>query len=300
MATLEGRIISLPEAKSRRDAITQNLASLGQTNAYKFFTAIRGSDNHHNRQGLSKGEHGLWKSVLTILGNSAKIKSDYIHILEDDSTLSNDFFQWAKHLPKESSNTHIYFTDMWVGKQNFYDLKKLAEKAKKENTTISITDKSYSGCTSSWLIHKEHIPYVRKLVENEFSTMNTTRIPLDNFIRRLVHSGELNVKVSLPFLTSIELKEQYNSSIQTTLSKSILATRLFECLLRRRLSVLSESKDLDILSSILNDLMNADEIDNWLTDSLIPYLEAQKKYRYFVDTRLAEEPGNEQFTKGLD
>ena len=290
MATFEGVIISLPEAKLRRRNIKQNLKKLGHTNNYKWFPAIQGSHDQKNRKGLSKGEHGLWLSILTILESSIDTKSDYLHLLEDDAVLSSQFFEWVTRLPSEPSNTNIYFTDMWVGKQNFHGLKDLAKIAKKKNKTIAITDKSYSGCTASWLIHKKHIPYVRSLLRHGFETINSTRIPLDNFIRRLIYSSKLSVKVSLPFLTSIDLYEQYESSIQDSAIKAVQATRVLECLLRRRLSVLSEPKDLNITSQILNDLMTSEEIDEWLAESLLPYLEGKNKYQYTMDKRLAIEP----------
>ncbi|MCB4378580.1 glycosyltransferase family 25 protein [Synechococcus sp. MU1650] len=294
MASIEGRIISLIEAKSRQQNIYNNLKSLKQFHNYQFFTAIRGSDRKLERRGLSKGEHGLWQSVLSILDDTKNIKGNYIHLLEDDAVISDQFFRWAENLPVKAGTAHIYFTDMWVGKQNFSQLKSISTEAKKSNKIFLVKDKGYSGCTSSWLIHKDHIPHVRSLLKHGFQEASRARIPIDNFIRSLIYKGQIRVKISLPFLTSICLKDQYKSSIQDSSTESILATRLFECFLRRRLSVLSRPQDLKALQYVLNAFMTTNEIDDWIEEILIPFFERNNKYRYTLDTRLAGEPRNEQ------
>lgn len=292
MEQAEGIIINLPEAKARKERLTQHLQNLGLGSKYIYFPALRGSTSAAERRSLSPGEDGLWKSVLTIL-KEHRSKATYLHILEDDAELSPQFWQWLKNQTEHISNHHILFTDMYAGPTVYPKLLKLVNQARKANQISWLSGQAYTGCASSWLIPSQHQTTVYSALAQAYHN-SAHRIPLDNQLRRLIADGKLKAAISLPFLTSINLAEQATSSIQQDEAAAVKATRLLGALLRRRLSVLQQPEDLEALGPLLSTLLDGASLDQWLATGLIPTLQEQQALRYRFDPRLLSEPDNDQ------
>lgn len=291
MASVRGLIINLPEQQARRERSLAQLQQLGQAASYALLEAERGCDDPLERRGLSRGEDGLWRSVLKALSSDLR-DAEYLHLLEDDAQLSPQFFPWLASVPADPPPVMLVFTDMYVGPMNYGDLLNLMRQALASQRFGWLSGDAYSGCTSSWLIHRSHLPGVRQALESYYHGAQQ-RIPIDNYLRRLIQEGTLTARVSLPFLTSIDLASQRGSTIQAEEAPRVLATRLFEALLRRRLSLLQSAEDLEPLGGLIGELMTGDQINQWLAGTAKFGTNIQM-YRYRLDPRLLDEPDNPQ------
>jgi hypothetical protein len=295
MASVSGYIINLPEAVERRERLERHLHQLGIASHYTWFEAQRGADESNARRGLSPGEDGLWRSVLHLLERAELGSADYLHIVEDDVELSRQFWQWLCALAPQAPQEHILFTDMYAGCSVFTALLGVAQQIRQRQEQGWLGGQVYTGCTTSWLIHRQHLDQVHQRLLEAYN-QPTTRIPIDNLLRRLLQTGHLSARISLPFLTSIHLGAQMCSSIQLEESPAVQSTRLLGTVLRRRLSVLSTAQDLLELGPLLEALLGSDNTDQWLAEVLIPHLHRQGALRYRRDPRLLVEPGNPQAT----
>jgi len=293
MATVRGYIINLPEARERRQRLQSQLHQLGISQHYQWFEAQRGASSPAKRRGLSPGEDGLWRSVLQLLHQAELGQADYLHILEDDAEVSGAFWQWLTGLSTKPSQEQLLFTDMYAGASVFPGLLSALQPIRANRQQAWLGGKAYTGCTTSWLIHRAHLPLVRQRLSEAYGAM-AARIPIDNLLRRLIQSGQLSARVSLPFLTSIHLGDQRHSAIQQQEDHAIHHTRLLGALLRRRLSVLHTSTDLEMLGPLLASLLGPEGLDAWLAERLVPDLQQRKALRYRLDRRLLQEPGNPQ------
>lgn len=291
MASVRGLIINLPEQQARRERLLSQLELLGQSASYQLLEAERGSEDPQQRRGLHRGEDGLWRSVLKALSSEMQA-AEYLHLLEDDALLSAPFFRWLESLPADPPPAMLLFTDMYVGPANYRNLLALMRQALASKTLGWLPGTAYSGCTSSWLIHRAHLPQVRQELESHYHGAEQ-RIPIDNYLRRLIQNGSLSAMVALPFLTSIDLSSQRSSSIQDGENAKVLATRLFGTLLRRRLSVLRSATDLETLGPLMGELMHADQLNQWLA-ATVALADDMGVFRYRLDRRLLDEPGNPQ------
>jgi hypothetical protein len=293
MASVRGYIINLPEAEERRQRLQRHLHQLGIASHYQWFTAQRGARSSDERRGLSPGEDGLWRSVLLLLEQAELGSASYLHIVEDDAELSGAFWQWLCALDAQAPLEQILFTDMYAGASVYPGLLKALQRLRQQKGQGWLGSKAYTGCTTSWLIHRDHLAQVRQVLLKAYS-QDEARIPIDNFLRRLLQSGQLRARVSLPFLTSIHLGEQRGSSIQLEETRAIQCTRMLGALLRRRLSVLHTADDLKDLGPLLEALLGADATDEWMAHQLLPALQQRKALRYRLDPRLQHEVGNPQ------
>jgi GR25 family glycosyltransferase involved in LPS biosynthesis len=297
MARIRGYVINLLEAAERRGRMAQQLTDLELLPHYRLFEAKRGSSSEESRRGLSQGEDGLWRSVLALLRSAPLDEADYLHILEDDAVLTQAFCNWITKLSRDSPKHQIWFTDMYAGASVYPSLYALVKKTRANEAQAWMGGKGYTGCTSSWLIHRDHIQKVHNELAYAYNNLEK-RIPIDNLLRRLLQEGKLTAQISIPFLTSIHLDEQQQSSIQTQETIAVQATRVFGAILRRRLSHAQSPEDARLLGPTLAQLLPEEEINEWLAQDLIDNLKQRKALRYRYDPRLLEEKGNPQALRG--
>jgi hypothetical protein len=87
-ADLEGWWLNLPNALDRAASMLTNLKALALDNRYQRFEAGLGSPAAAAARGLSVGEAGAWSSWLQLLHQASRSKAAIVHLLEDDSELT--------------------------------------------------------------------------------------------------------------------------------------------------------------------------------------------------------------------
>ena len=96
MAKIKGFYINLEAEKEREKILIKELSEKGRLEVYSRFSAIEGDKAGAEEKGLSKGEDGLWKSWIKLLENvkTDEKNFDYIHIIEDDVIISDEFYKF--------------------------------------------------------------------------------------------------------------------------------------------------------------------------------------------------------------
>lgn len=257
MQKIRGRYINLSESGARRAKIEKQLHDLQLENNYERFDAIRGEAQEAKERGLKAGELGLWKSWLGILKeekNRKEEQSRFLHIIEDDCKLTNYLYKLIKADDNLEERFDILATDMYVNPSIYETLINTCKDCI-DNKTINYVNNIYTGCTSSMLIHQTKIEKVYSILENEYIKKERL-IPLDNYLRRCNKNNELKIVATLPFLTSIQLEELEDSTIQSynDQHKAIILTQKLCGLLRQELCITENKKSLKVFIEIYKKL----------------------------------------------
>ena len=304
MAKIRGRYINLASSVDRRKILTENLVNMGCQHAYTRFNAFEGDENEGDRKGLSKGEHGIWKSWIELLKQEEKVKQkhdyDYLHIVEDDVVISREFLKFADELPKERLKAEIIVTDMYTNISVYKELKKTVyENIRKKDERYRLLD-AYTGCLSSCLLHRNTISNLLHKLEKEFKT-SSELIPLDNYLRRESLKKEIRIYCTLPYLTSVHISSISESTIQNRQKepRAILISQNYCTYLRIKLSVyrdsIKTSDFIEAISSLMREIKNdqrqSTEIE---VDIFNDFMQKEKVLRFKPDERLKNEEDNEQ------
>ena len=167
---------------------------------------------------------------------------------------------------------------------------------------VSIEKDLYTGCTSSVILKRESIQKIYNLLEVHING-HDEKIPLDNYIRRLMDEKKLDVKGMIPFTTSIQLDQIHNSTIQETeLNHQAISTSQALCaLMRRDLSYIKNPKDMYTqVSRYIQTLENysskiqKSERSKDMIDIISKYCLANRLLRYKYEPRLLNETMNDQ------
>lgn len=293
---IRGFVLNLAHASERRKRIGRHLASLTLPGRYQFVEAIKGSSDHSQRGQLSRGEDGLWRSCLALLKKacSAPEPFDCIHLLEDDAVLSQEFCAWAtKTQIGDVADNAVIFTDMFIEATLFAQLQPEAAKAFAKPEIKMLAGHHYSGCTASWLVPRPQLQHLLNTLEQAYQKPAHEKLPLDISILKCLQAGDLEGAITFPFLSSIHLKDQHQSSIQDQRQPVIAASSCYNALLRRRLSFCREDADYSELGNLLYNLLKGERMDNFLAHLSLE-LQSRKAFRYIHDPRLLHLPHNPQ------
>ena len=246
---IKGYYINLESSQERKAALTENLKSIGVENIYKRFNAIKGDPSEATKSNLKAGELGLWNSWISLLRQETQnTKEDYqyLHIMEDDVVLDKITTKALTVLHKHDEDFDMLFTDMYVNPSVHSQLGKYCKSLIRKEK-VRIEKDIYTGCTSSVILKRENIQKIYNLLESHINEQGK-KIPLDNYIRRLMNENKLTIRVMIPFTTSIRLDQIHNSTIQETeLNHQAISTSQALCaLLRRDLSYIKNPKDMYI------------------------------------------------------
>jgi GR25 family glycosyltransferase involved in LPS biosynthesis len=292
-----GKIISLPSSQARRTQIRKEIDRYHLAADYSFFNAVDGKLNHQANSQLHPGEEGLWQSVLTLIEEIRELGAqfDYLHIMEDDAELSEQFLKWSnQERPPEGLANRIIFTDMFIEAALYAQLLPKAETLRIYSTQAWFDGRNYSGCTSSWLIPWKQLNHLYCVLSEHYQADPRSRLPLDQVLRQAIREQRLDSAVLFPFPTSVRLTSSSLSSIQRSAGQAVHATDLFNTILRRRLSYCSHPSDLNQIGSVLEVLLvDQQSIDAWLLLQT-QHLSSSKRFRYRFDPRLLGLPDNPQ------
>ena len=299
MASIQGFYINLETHKERETILREELSKTGKLHLYKRFQAKEGDETRAKAKKLSKGEHGLWISWIKLLEEIQENCSedyDYVHIVEDDAIISEQFHDFTKTLSSKRPVADIIMTDMYVNIDIYRFADKLMRKFLTKGTSSEIIlTKEYTGCAASCLIHKTKIEKVLNVLKRGFEELSV--IPIDNYFRRMNRQGALCVATTLPFLTSVQLWSINDSTIQNReKDKSnghdvITTTQQYNTHLRRMLSVYKHDTDMIMLTTLAlkitgSNAIKAEKLKSEVIEQLNEYLTKEGLLRYRREKRL--------------
>ncbi|MDC3044241.1 glycosyltransferase family 25 protein [bacterium] len=301
---IKGYYINLESSQERRAALTENLKSLGIENIYKRFNAIKGDPSEAKKSNLKAGELGLWSSWISLLKQetqNTKTNYRYLHIMEDDVVLDEITKKAFKVLHRCDEEFDMLFTDMYVNPSVHSQFGKYCKRLIRKEK-VSIERDIYTGCTSSVILKRESIQKIYNLLDSHINGQGK-KIPLDNYIRRLMNDKKLTIRVMIPFTTSIQLDQIHNSTIQETdLNHQAISTSQALCgLMRRDLSYIRNPENMQIQASryvqILEDYASKrleKEKQQDMMDIFSKYCLENRLLRYKYEPRLLNEKLNAQ------
>lgn len=191
--------INLEKDTLRQEAMQKQLRKLKLP--AKRFVAINGKELKKLPKRLTKGEYGCWLSHYNVIKNSINLPT-HLHIMEDDVVISDKLIPILQQLDKFTLDWDIIYTDAVMFPlhvKTFQILEHERRKAKaNEIKLINAKKLSFTGA-SSYIINKKSIPKIVKLMEHP----NASTIAIDNYMRALSQSGEINAYITFPFLTTI-------------------------------------------------------------------------------------------------
>jgi len=220
-----GRYINLDRSTGRRDKIEQQLRHLGIDHAYRRFPAIDGLQSAENAGTISPREYGCFASHAQLLkeGSSA---GTHLHVLEDDALLSAEFVPVISKLIGHGvlNQFDILFTDVFVPLDPYQI--NMYERIRRENTRmdaatgqeilkdIAVFDlrNRVWACTSSYVVAHRSVERIADLLGNML--VAGPKSPIDLVLRQFVNSGVLKAAVTLPFVTSIDLSLDLQSTVR--------------------------------------------------------------------------------------
>ena len=307
---IKGYYINLESSKKRNEAVLNNLKALGLEQNYQRFNAIKGEPSEAAKLNLRPGELGLWKSWIELLGQetrNTKKNYRYLHIIEDDVIMNQTTITALGILAKQEKEFDMLFTDMYVNPSIHVKLGKACKKLMQKGT-VNVETNIYTGCTSSVLIKDKAISKIYGILSGDINEKGK-KIPLDNYIRRLMVEKKLTILTTLPFTTSIRLDEIQNSTIQETkLNLQVISDSQALCgLMRRDLSYIKNPDDLHIkvgqYIKTLEDYASEEgskEKSEDIMDIVSEYCLNNKLLRYKYDQRLLKEAMNGQAEENLE
>ena len=201
-----GFFLNLNTNETRRAALTRHLAEIGVSSRYERVEAVNGRDIAHAYDTkLDPGNLGLWLTheSITQTFNSPDL---HLHILEDDAILARNIVPVLEGILKgadvQLGNWDLLFTNIFVPAQlHVFQLfsQKMTEHARtKTYSLVDLTHVAFAG-TSSLVINKSSVEKYARLLSGNWAL----GLPIDMYLRQLVHQKQLKAYVVLPFLTSI-------------------------------------------------------------------------------------------------
>ena len=304
MKRVKGIYINLAECTERRRQFKDQLKTLGISENYARFEAIKGDKYEARCRGISAGEIGLWKSWMKILEDQREKKtdSDFIHIAEDDALISKTFVELIGKLRVEP-DWDMLATDMYVNPSIYNSWAESHRKLFREKK-IGIIKGIYTGCTSSIVMPINSCDKILRALKREWMS-GKNLIPIDNMFVRLNQNKELKIARSAPFVTSVREESIKESTIQTQINanQAIISTQQICFHLRRQLSVFNTGND---VIQIASELMKLAEIsgedikhntEDRLIADLLEILDMNKLARYKQRKNLIGEPLNKQISQ---
>tara|TARA_Y100000589_G_scaffold281523_1_gene278509 strand:+ start:1758 stop:2636 length:879 start_codon:yes stop_codon:yes gene_type:complete len=251
--TFEGFFINLERSKDRRKIINQNLKYLGLENKIFRFKAYETKNADNWQVCKSKGEYGLWMSILNCLNviKSKKSTEKHFLIMEDDFCFNKDSLKRLNSLKKilesKEKNLDILFLDYLIDIPLFecicLEKKKSIENFSSEEIFYD-SKYFYYASTSSFLVKKSSAIKIYKLLVDLFNKgiKSGELIPIDMALRLIIRSNLINSKIVIPPLGTSDWFQDQSSLIQNdssdlNLRKAHRAYLLIRCLVSNNYSI---------------------------------------------------------------
>lgn len=305
---IKGYYINLESSTERREILVENLKACGVERNYQRFDAIKGDPIEASQLKLKAGELGLWKSWISLLNYEIKNPDKdyhYLHFIEDDVIMDEKTANALKICCMHNGDFDILFTDMYVNPSVHIQMGKYC-KTLMQKEKVTIEKNIYTGCTSSAIIRKDRIQKIYNKLVRHISS-NEKKIPIDNYIRRLMNNKELSIGTTVPFITSVRLDQIQNSTIQQTKlnHKAISISQALCTLMRRDLSYIRNPEDMYMQAGKYikaledNAAKKQSDKENDMIDMISKHCLDNKLMRYKYEPRLVNEAMNAQINEHL-
>jgi hypothetical protein len=217
-----GYYINLERSASRRASVEGQLRALGLARSYSRFAAVEGRDAAAVAGSITSGEYGCFASHAQLL-SAAAAGTRHVHVLEDDVLLSPELVLVMGSLVNRGvlDSFDLIFTDTFVpldpahirSYEQAYRRGKPPGPQEAFLPEVSLIDLKgvYWACTSSYVAAQRSLKRIAALLNDALRAGPSE--PVDLYLRHLVNNGELKAAVCLPFLTSIDLALDLDTTI---------------------------------------------------------------------------------------
>jgi len=222
-----GFYVNLDRSTARRTAIESRLAALGVAHAYSRFAAIDGHGIAGPAGKLSPGALGCFASHVGAL-RQAIGAGTHVHVLEDDVLLAPELIPALKAMlaRRVLEEFDILYTDVFVPVDShtmmIYERERRqivqAEPQTRTETcrgvrVVDLRGRAWASL-SSYLVAGRSVEKVVELLDCELRA--GPGMPVDLMMRKLVNAGTLRAGCTLPFLTTLDLTLDLDSTIRSS------------------------------------------------------------------------------------
>ncbi len=217
-----GYYINLDRSASRRASVEGQLRALGLERTYSRFAAVEGRDAAAVAGSITSGEYGCFASHAQLL-SAAAVGTRHVHVVEDDVLLSPELPSVMGSLVSRGvlDSFDLIFTDTFVplepahirSYEQAYRRRKPLGSHEAFLREVSLIDLKgvYWACTSSYVAARRSLRRIAALLNDALRAGPSA--PVDLYLRHLVNNGELKAAVCLPFVTSIDLALDLDTTI---------------------------------------------------------------------------------------
>jgi GR25 family glycosyltransferase involved in LPS biosynthesis len=206
-APWHGYFINLERSQDRRASIEAGLARCGISGRYQRFEAVDGhSARSHTPTNMLPGAWGCLVSHTAVI-SLAHRRDRYLHVLEDDATLSRHFVPLMERLIASGALRpfDLVFTDVAplpndavtiVNLKTAYDAATAG--AELQFRLLDLRRFQFVG-TTSYFVNPESLDKVEGLLRH-----TTPPLPVDTLYLKMIHSGDLRAACVFPFATATD------------------------------------------------------------------------------------------------
>jgi GR25 family glycosyltransferase involved in LPS biosynthesis len=222
-----GFYINLDRSARRRAAIEGQLAALGVAKEYSRFEAIEGQTVGGPAGKLSSGALGCFASHAGALRRGIAARA-HVHVLEDDVLLSPELAPALRNMCAQPvlEEYDILYTDVFVPVNSHAIMVYERERRHMVRVDPQTGAETYRGVRlvelrgqpwaslSSYVVAARSVERVAELLDNELRAGPS--VPVDLFVRELINAGRLRAACTIPFLTSLDLHLDLESTVRSS------------------------------------------------------------------------------------
>jgi len=224
--TYTGFYINLDRSMDRRAAIESRLAALGVAQAYSRFAAIDGHGMSGPAGRLSPGALGCFASHVRVL-QQAVGAGTHVHVLEDDVLLAPELVPTLHGiLGQVLEEFDLLYTDVFVPVDSHTLMRYERERRRMAEVDPRTGVETFRGVRvmdlrglawaslSSYVVAGRSVARVASLLDA--GLRSGPSIPVDLVMRQHVNAGTLRAACTLPFLTTLDLSLDMDSTIRSS------------------------------------------------------------------------------------
>jgi hypothetical protein len=242
-----GFFINLDRSTTRRAAMESRLAALGIADAYSRFSAIDGQSMTGPAGALSPGALGCFASHVGVLRQAIGAGA-HVHVLEDDVQLSPELIPALKEILAQRAldELDILYTDVFVPVDSHSLMMYERERRRMVQVDPQTGAETLRGVRlfelrgrawaslSSYVVAARALERITELLDSELRAGPSK--PVDLIVRKHVNAGTLRAACTVPFLTTLDLSLDLDSTIRSSAGAE-QRSRLASSLVRHALYV---------------------------------------------------------------
>lgn len=199
-----GYFINLARSRRRRTALLRHLDDIGAAARYERVEAVDGRAVAADFPSkLDPGSLGVWLSHEALL-RACRSADRHLHVIEDDTLFAKSAgrtLDLVLRQADEQLSWDLLFTEIFIPFSvpvfRHFEAMIDVHARSKRYALVDLAGIGFAGATS-FFINRNAIEKYAALIKGQWAL----GMPIDLFIRRLVHDGALRAYVTVPFLTS--------------------------------------------------------------------------------------------------